>query len=136
MTRNAEGSPAARWDGLALEVANLAMDLQERLVVGAADDVRNRGGRPAQLALHRQKNIHVVEDDQVFTAFQVCLHRFVLIHSARQAKGQVAGKRQCFTRLCFVVLDELPRTGHIDFEQGVDAVLPPVEVQVVMRFTT
>jgi hypothetical protein len=31
-----------------------------------------------------------------------------------------------------VLLDELPGGGHIDFEQGVDAVLPLIQAEVVV----
>jgi hypothetical protein len=59
----------------------------------------------------------------VLTAFGVCLHRFVLIHSPSEAEGQVAGRRERFTGLGFILVDKVPDTGHIYFKQRVDAVL-------------
>src|SRR5512133_1466080 len=108
------------------------MDFQVRLVVGSADDVRDRGALRTQLALDRHEDVHVVEYDQVLTAFGVCLHRLVLIHSPPEAKGQVAGKRQRFAGLGFILVDKLPGTGHIYFKQRVDAVLPPIQVEVIV----
>ena len=81
------------------------MDFKVRLVVGSADDVGDRGARRTQLALDRHEDVYVVEYDQVLTAFGVCLHRLVLIHSLPEAEGQVAGKRQRFAGLGFLLVD-------------------------------
>jgi hypothetical protein len=59
MRWNAAGT-LSRQDGLRLEFANFAMDFQERLVVGPADNVWNRDRRLAQFALERQE-VHVVK---------------------------------------------------------------------------
>jgi hypothetical protein len=34
-----------------------------------------------------------------------------------------------------VLFDELPGIGHIYVEQGIDAVLPPIEVKVIVSDT-
>jgi hypothetical protein len=124
--------PRAGLDGLGLERANLAMDFQVRLVIGATDDVRNRGVSSAQLAPDRQEDVDVIKDDKVLTAFRICLHRLVLIHGVPKAKRQVAGKRQCLAGLRLMLLDGLADTGHIYLQQCVDAVLQPIQVEVIV----
>ena len=64
------------------------MDFQVRLVIGATDDVRNRGVSSTQLALDRQEDVDVIKDDKVLTAFRIRLHRLVLIDSVAKAKHQ------------------------------------------------
>lgn len=105
-------------------------------MVGPANKVRKRNWGLANLPLDRQKDVDIVEDHHVLAAFQIGLHQLVFIHGAGQAKGHITRKGQSFTCLCFVLLDEPADIGHIYFEQGVDAVFPPVQIQVVVGLTT
>ena len=70
------------------------MDLPVCLVVGAPDDMPRQGTLFSNLLFDHQPNVHVVKQDELFAAFQVGLHRLVLIHGARQAVGQEAGEGQ------------------------------------------
>ena len=51
-------------------------------------------------------NVHIVKQDELFAAFPVGLHRFVLIHGTRQAVGQETGEGKRLTCARLVLGDE------------------------------
>jgi hypothetical protein len=103
------------------------MDLEERLRVGVPDDVGDCGGGSVDLPLNRHENVHIVKVTRCLRPFRVRLDGLVLRYRAGQVQGQVAGQRERFTGY-LVLRNGLPGRGYIQFEQGVNAVLPPIQI--------
>jgi hypothetical protein len=85
-------------------------------MVCPANNVRKRNRGLHNLPLDRQEDVDIVEDHHVLAAFQISLHRLVLIHGAGEAEGHITRKGQSFTGLSFVLLDEPADIGYVNFE--------------------
>src|SRR6266581_6296532 len=96
------------------------MNLSKGLAIGGSDNVVNDFRVSSHVTLNRGIHVHLIKQDEVFAAFAIGLHGFVLIDGFCQADSEERRERQGLPRGRFVLSQECARPGHIDFEQAMD----------------
>src|ERR1700693_5265479 len=105
---------------LHLGCRDLVMNLANGLAVGGSDDVGHDLRISSHVTLNRGIHIHLIKHDEVFPAFAIGLHGFVLIDGFCQAGSEERRERQGLPSGRFMLSEARARPGHIDFEQAMD----------------
>ena len=79
---------------LHLGCPDLVMNLSKGLAIGGSDNVGNDFRVSSHVTLNRGIHVHLIKQDEVFAAFAIGLHGFVLIDGFCQADSEERRERQ------------------------------------------